>query len=206
MSEHVAGSPRAVLLDLLMAVMNSMETWSRAAGDRDTGLAWRDAVTERMRAAERYVAYLELAAEGAEEIGLHRSSVDRLLEAWRDMGPWPDAGELAALDVPYAFVTNCSDELAVLAARRSGLRPRFILSAEETGWYKPRPEIYLQAASRIGAEPDRVLFVAGAAYDAEGARNAGLHAALVVRRALTEEPNPEIRRISSLGELLPPRA
>ena len=36
-----------VLLDLLMATMDSPSSWSAAAGDRAAGLAWRDAVTDR---------------------------------------------------------------------------------------------------------------------------------------------------------------
>lgn len=206
MSEYLPGRPRAVLLDLLMAVMNSLETWSTAAGDRDTGLAWRDAVTDRMRAAHRYVEYLELVADGAAAVGLDPASADWLLEAWREMEPWPDASHLATLGVPYAFVTNCSEELAMLAAGRSGLAPRFTLSAERAGWYKPRPEVYRQAVERIGASPGQVLFIAGAPYDAEGARRAGLQAALVVRRTLTEMPHPAIRPIGDLGELFSSQA
>lgn len=204
MTEHLTGRPRAVLLDLLMAVMNSLATWSTGAGDRDTGLAWRDAVTERMRLVDGYVPYLDLVGDGAEAVGLGASSLDRLLEAWGRMEPWPDAGHLAALDVPYAFVTNCSEDLAELGAQRSGLAPRFTQSAERAGWYKPRPEIYRRAAERIGAAPREVLFVAGAPYDAEGARATGMQAALVVRRPLTEELHPAIRRVGSLADLFAP--
>ena len=206
MSDHVTGHPRAVLLDLLMAVMNSLETWAVAAGDRDTGLAWRDAVTDRMRAAGGYVEYLDLVTDGAAAMGLDPASGDRLLDAWREMEPWPDASHLRALEVPYAFVTNCSEVLAVLAARRSGLAPRFTLSAERAGWYKPRPEAYRQAAEHIGASPGQTLFVAGAPYDAQGARQAGLQSALVIRRRLTERPHPAIRRIGSLADLFSSQA
>jgi HAD superfamily hydrolase (TIGR01493 family) len=122
------------------------------------------------------------------------------------MEPWPDASHLGALDVPYAFVTNCSEDLALLAAERSGLAPRFTLSAERAGWYKPRREVYRQAAERIGASPGQVLFIAGAPYDAEGARRAGLRAALVVRRPLAEEPDPAIRRIGSLADVVSSQA
>ncbi|MGI8998534.1 MAG: hypothetical protein ACR2GO_02350 [Candidatus Limnocylindria bacterium] len=38
----------AVLFDLLMGVMNSMDIWAAAAQDVHRGLAWRDAVTARM--------------------------------------------------------------------------------------------------------------------------------------------------------------
>jgi hypothetical protein len=48
---------KGVLIDLLMAVMNSIVTWTAAAaGDHQMGLAWRDAVTTRMTARPSYTA------------------------------------------------------------------------------------------------------------------------------------------------------
>jgi 2-haloalkanoic acid dehalogenase type II len=193
--------PRAVLFDLLMAVMNSLETWSSAAGE-ERGLAWRDAVTDRMRAAGAYVAYDALVEGAAHDLGLPPSAVQRLRDGWARMRPWPDAAVLAGLSLPYAFVTNCSAALARQASRQSGLAPRFTLSAEEAGWYKPRAEIYQQACARIGSDPGRTMFVAGAAYDAAGAHAAGLRAWLVPRRPLARHLHVGIRRLRSLEELV----
>ena len=194
-------APQAILFDLLMAVMNSLETWSFAAGG-ELGIAWRDAVTDRMRAAAAYVAYEALVEKAARDVGLPPTAVRRLRDGWARMRPWPDAAALAGLSLPYAFVTNCSAALARQASRRSGLVPRFTLSAEEAGWYKPRAEIYRQACARIGSDPGRVLFVAGAAYDAAGARAAGLNACLVPRRPLARHLQTDIRRLRSLEELV----
>jgi 2-haloalkanoic acid dehalogenase type II len=184
-----------------MAVMNSLETWASAAGE-ERGLAWRDAVTDRMRAAGAYVAYDALVAETARDLGLPPTAVQRLRDAWARMRPWPDAAALAALSLPYAFVTNCSTALARQASALSGLAPRFTLSAEEAGWYKPRPEVYRQACVRIGSEPAHTWFVAGAAYDAAGAHAAGLRAWLVPRRPLARHLHVDIRRLRSLEELV----
>lgn len=194
--------PGAVLLDLLMATMDSMTVWADAAGDRDRGLAWRDAVTERMIAAGRYVPYERLVADAAVDLGLDPGAPDRLADAWAGMRPWPDAGALARLRVPYAFVTNCSAELGAVAAGRSGLAPTFTLTAEEAGWYKPRPEVYRLACGRIGAPAPEVRFVAGAAYDAEGARRAGLDVRLVQRRTAPAELDPAVTIVRSLAEVL----
>jgi 2-haloalkanoic acid dehalogenase type II len=194
-------APQAILFDLLMAVMNSLETWSSAAGG-EHGIAWRDAVTDRMRAAGAYLAYEALVEEAARDLGLPPTAVRRLRDGWARMRPWPDAAALAGLSLPYGFVTNCSAVLARQASRRSGLTPRFTLSAEEAGWYKPRAEIYRQACARIGSDPGRVLFVAGAAYDAAGARAAGLNAWLVPRRPLARHLQTGIRRLRSLEELV----
>ena len=192
---------RAVLVDLLMATMDSISTWSAAVGDREIGLAWRDAVTDGMVRSGRYRPYRDLVAEAAAELGLGDAAPDRLEEAWLDMRPWPDADALRSASVPYAFVTNCSSRLAALAADQSGLAPAFTLSAEEAGWYKPRSEIYLLACRRIGARPREVRFVAGAAYDAEGAHVSGLKARLITRRSGMRVP-PRIEAVASMEAAL----
>lgn len=191
----------AVLLDLLMATMDSVSTWSAAASDRGRGLAWRDAVTERMIAAGRYVPYDDLVAAAAAELRLPAEAPARLRAAWSEMRPWPDAAALRQLDVPFAFVTNCSKDLAAQAAARSGLEPAFTLSAEESAWYKPRPEMYRLACDRMEASVGEVHFVAGASYDALGASAAGLRATLVVRRQPAGPLPPGIAVASSLADV-----
>lgn len=191
-----------VLLDLLMAVMNSPDVWAGAARDRRLGLAWRDAVTARMRATERYEPYETLVAEAADGIGLPPDAPARLLAGWRDMAPWPDASSLGDLSVPYAFVTNCSAELAAIAAGRSGLDPSFTLSAEGTGWYKPDARTYLEGCRRLGTDPARTAFLAGAPYDADGAQAAGLRAWLIRRRTDQPPPGSSVTVAGSIAEAL----
>jgi 2-haloacid dehalogenase len=193
---------RAVLFDLLMGVMDSLQVWTVAAGDRERGLSWRDTVTARMAAAGHYVPYEELLDDGAAEVGLRRSAVSELLDGWQRMEPWPDAVAVGRLSVPYAFVTNCSKELADGAAERSGLEPAFTLSAEEAGWYKPRAEVYRLACERIGAQPEGIRFVAGAAYDAMGAAAVGLGTVLVARRPLPDRLPAAIAVVRSLDGAL----
>jgi 2-haloalkanoic acid dehalogenase type II len=191
-----------VLLDLLMATMDSISTWAWAAGDRARGLEWRDEVTRQMILAGRYVPYEELVVAAAELLQLPADARHRLRAAWTAMRPWPGASALEDLRVPYAFVTNCSRELAAYAVSRSGLEPAFTLSAEEAGWYKPRAEIYRLACERIGADPALVRYVAGAPYDALGAAAVGLRAVLVVRREQARELPAEIRVVQSLDDAI----
>ncbi|MBW3613076.1 MAG: haloacid dehalogenase, partial [Chloroflexi bacterium] len=58
--------PGLLLLDLLMATMNSMDAWATAAGGRDLGLRWRDAVTRAMMEAGRYIGYERLVTDAAD--------------------------------------------------------------------------------------------------------------------------------------------
>lgn len=194
--------PRGILFDLLMGVMNTLEVWTTAAGDRQLGLAWRDAATRRMVAHPRYRAYADLVGEAASEVGLPDDAPSALLDRWERMEPWPDAAALGDLDLPYAFVTNCSTELALLAARRSGLAPTFTLSAQEAGWYKPDSRIYREACRRMGASPQGVMFVAGSAYDAEGARALGMRTWFITRRPDLRPSDASIRTAASLGEVV----
>lgn len=195
-------SPRAVLVDLLMATMNSISTWSSATGDPERGLAWRDAVTRRMIDAGRYVPYDDLVIAAAAQLRLQPGAADRLRSAWTEMTRWPDASALESIATPFAFVTNTSRELALAAVERSGLRPAFTLSAEEAGWYKPQPEIYRRACERLGTDPEETAFVAGAPYDARGAVRAGLRGVLVARRAVESPLSGEIVVVSSLAAAL----
>lgn len=94
-----------ILFDLLMAVMNSLETWSAAAHDHRQGLAWRDAVTARMAATGAYAPYEDLVAEAAAEIGLPRAAPSELFARWSGMEPWPDATALYAGGYPDGTIT-----------------------------------------------------------------------------------------------------
>jgi 2-haloacid dehalogenase len=191
-----------VLFDLLMAVMNSMEVWSAAAGDRRRGLAWRDAVTARMIAHTEYVPFEDIVVVAGSRVGLAARAATDLFDRWQKMSPWPDSAAIARLTVPYGFVTNCSTELAVVAADRAGLRPQFTLSAEEAGSYKPDARIYLEACRRLDSRPERTLFVAGSVYDSEGAQRAGLRAHLVARRPDQPAPSAGVVRATSIEQVV----
>jgi 2-haloacid dehalogenase len=201
-ADQTHGEPvQGVLVDLLMAVMDSLTVWSGAAGDSQRGLAWRDAVTARMVAHRSYAPYQDLVVVAARDLGFPVSAASELFGRWHRMSPWPDAAALARLTVPYGFVTNCSSRLAMIAARRSGLQPAFALSAEEAGWFKPDTRIYREACRRLGSPPERTLFVAGSTYDSEGAYQAGLQACLVTRRTDQPRAGAHIVAVTSLEEI-----
>jgi HAD superfamily hydrolase (TIGR01509 family) len=56
-----------------------------------------------------------------------------------------------------------------------------IVSAEDVHRGKPDPEVFLTAASRVGAPPDRCIVVEDAVAGVEGARNAGMRSIGVSR-------------------------
>jgi beta-phosphoglucomutase len=63
---------------------------------------------------------------------------------------------------------------AVLEALAAANFFQSTVSAEDVHRGKPDPEVYLTAAARIGASPDRCIVVEDAVAGIEGARNAGM--------------------------------
>ena len=71
-------------------------------------------------------------------------------------------------------MTNCSERLGRIAAERTGVSFDVVVTSETAGFYKPDPRPYRMALERLELPPDRVLFVAGSAYDLVGAARVGM--------------------------------
>lgn len=79
-----------------------------------------------------------------------------------------------------------------------------VVTAERAGAYKPRPAPYLLALRELGLPPERVLFVAGSAFDLPGAAGVGMDVWWHDRAGMTAQadaPRP-IGRGTSLTPLL----
>ena len=70
---------------------------------------------------------------------------------------------------------------AVLEAMAAAHFFQGIVSAEDVHRGKPDPEVYLTAAARVGASPDRCIVVEDAVAGIEGAHNAGMRSIGVSR-------------------------
>ena len=95
-----------------------------------------------------------------------------LISRWAELSPWPEAPQVLdalAGRADLAVVTNCSELLGRLAARRVSERFKVVVTAEGAGFYKPRREPYAMALAALGTAPERCLFVAGSAADLPGA-------------------------------------
>ncbi len=107
--------PKAVLFDLLTALLDSWSLWNRAAGSEATGRAWRAEYLRLTYGCGAYVPYDELVRQAALLVGL-RESAARVLEAqWLQLTPWSGAQEALRKLAPHcrlAIVTNCSRVLA----------------------------------------------------------------------------------------------
>jgi 2-haloalkanoic acid dehalogenase type II len=167
----------AVAFDLLTALIDSWTLWNDVAGSADAGLEWRARYLEVTYGCGAYRPYATLVREAASDVGFPAALGDRLVERWDTLQPWPEAprvlAELAP-HVPLGVATNCSVELGNRAARRVGSAFKAVITAEEAGTYKPRPEPYRALLAALGTKPERTLFVAGSPADVPGARQVGM--------------------------------
>lgn len=168
---------RAVLFDLLSALLDSWSLWDDIAGSEERGRMWRFEYLRLTYGTGAYVPYLDLVAESAVAVGLPREFAAEMEARWDELAPWPGAGAALrrlARTMPIGVATNCSEALGLRAARLVGAPFRSVVTAESAGFYKPDPRIYGAGVEALGVHADEVLFVAGSPRDIGGAASAGL--------------------------------
>jgi 2-haloacid dehalogenase len=169
--------PKAVLFDLLTALIDSWTLWNSVAGSEAAGRRWRAEYLRLTYGCSAYVPYETLVRDAARNTGLAESAADALEARWLDLPVWSDAQQ--ALDAlkgrtKLAVVTNCSIRLGALAAARLQTPWDCVVTAEEAGAYKPDPRPYRLALERLGVAPQEAAFVAGSGYDLFGTSAVGL--------------------------------
>jgi 2-haloacid dehalogenase len=173
----MATLPKAVLFDLLTALLDSWTLWNAVAGSEAKGRAWRAEYLRLTYGCGSYVAYEQLVRDAAVATGLPAAMADALEARWLELSPW--SGAQAALDrlqgrTKLAVVTNCSIRLGTQAAERFATHWDCIVTAEEAGCYKPDPRPYRLALAKLGVAPQDAAFVAGSGYDLFGTSAVGL--------------------------------
>ena len=175
---------KAVLFDLLSALLDSWSLWDDIAGGEAPGRRWRMEYLKRTYATGGYVPYRDLVAGSAVAVGLPRALADELEARWNELRPWPRAGAVLrelARERPLGVATNCSEVLGQRAAALVGAPFRSVVTAEAAGCYKPDPRIYRAGVEALvpgggggSHRMEQVLFVAGSPLDVHGATRAGL--------------------------------
>jgi len=169
--------PKAVLFDLLTALIDSWTLWNSVAGSEAAGRRWRAEYLRLTYGCGAYVPYETLVRDAARNTGLAGNAADALEARWPDLPVW--SGAQQALDAlkgrtKLAVVTNCSIRLGALAAARLKTSWDCVVTAEEAGAYKPDPRPYRLALDRLGVAPQEAAFVAGSGYDLFGTSAVGL--------------------------------
>lgn len=169
--------PKAVLFDLLTALLDSWTLWNGAAGSEQAGRVWRAEYLRLTYGCGRYVEYEALVRQAAQQVGLPPSAPRSLEEHWLELVPWSEAVTALQQLQPHcklAVVTNCSNRLGRQAASILPVRWDAIVTAEEAGAYKPDPRPYQLALDKLGVSPTEAAFVAGSSYDMFGTATVGL--------------------------------
>lgn len=174
---EICPRPKAVLFDLLTALLDSWTLWDAVAGNSEDGRRWRAAYLKNTYSEGSYRPYETLVGEAAVAVGLAADLGRHLTARYGELAPWPEVADvLGALHgrVPLGVVTNCSDALGRIAVDRTGIAFDAVVTAQRAGFYKPHPQPYRLALAELGAAPQDCLFVAGSPYDLFGAGAVGL--------------------------------
>ena len=80
--------PRAVLFDLLTALLDSWTVWNAVAGSEAAGGAWRAEYLRLTYGCGAYVPYEQLVRAAACAAGLPDTAADALTARWQELAPW----------------------------------------------------------------------------------------------------------------------
>lgn len=151
--------------------------------------------------AARYIGFEELARDAfgftasASGLNIGGSQLDRLVEGYSSLEAWPDVAvvlhSLRQRGVRLAVLSNLPRHSLESSLRSARLRDHFekVLSTDEARRFKPAPEAYALASSRLGLPKRWIGFAASAAWDAAGATWFGYPTVWVNRsHAPSEEP------------------
>jgi HAD superfamily hydrolase (TIGR01509 family) len=156
----------AVVFDLDGVLLDSEEIWNRAREElaHERGGRWHDQAQRDMMGMSstewsRYMADVIGLPEPPEEI--NREVVRRLTELYREELPAipgaREAIERLAARWPLGLASSSNRELIDLVLELLGVEHLFTatVSSEEVARGKPAPDVYLEAARRLGVDPTR---------------------------------------------------
>ena len=144
-------------------------------------------------------------ALGLPQLGVARH---RLLDAYLDLSPFPDAAPaLAALaPLPRIILSNGTREMLEPLAASTGIAAHLdaILSVDAAGIYKPSPRVYQLAADYLKLLPVRIGFVSSNGWDVVGAKAFGFTAFWINRSgAPRERHGPKADAVITSLDVLP---
>ena len=175
----------AVVFDLDGVLVQSEELWDRARREvvAEAGLDWPAGATAAMMgmsSAEwsQYV-HEEIGVPDAPE-AINDAVLERLPARYRTGLPWiPGAREAVArvgARWPLGMATSSNREVVDLVVQQGDLAALFevTLSTEEVGAGKPAPDVYFEAARRLGVAPERAAAIEDSTNGLLAAAGAGM--------------------------------
>jgi HAD superfamily hydrolase (TIGR01509 family) len=175
----------AVVFDLDNVLIDSEQLWAQAreAITRENGGRWRETAQREMMgmSSTEWSRWLhdELGVQ-LEPEEISRAVVERLETVYRQhlrlMPCASEAVDRVGARWPLAVASSANRPLIELALELSGLGGRFraVVSSEEVPRGKPAPDVYLEAARRLGADPRDCAAVEDATNGLLSAHAAGM--------------------------------
>jgi HAD superfamily hydrolase (TIGR01509 family) len=183
----------AVVFDLDGVLVDSEEIWDRAREQlaRERGGRWHDQAQRDMMGMSstewsRYMHDVIGLEEPPEEI--NREVVRRLSELYREELPAipgaREAVERLASRWPLGLASSSNRELIDLALELLGVKHLFkaTVSSEEVARGKPAPDVYLEAARRLGVDPTRAAAIEDSHNGILAAKAAGMRVIAIPNR------------------------
>jgi HAD superfamily hydrolase (TIGR01509 family) len=176
---------QAVVFDLDGVLLQSEEVWDavREQYVRERGGRYDEEVQRAMMgmSAPEWSRYLhEEAGVPDEPDAVNREVVRRMLDAYRHELPLlqgaADAVQRAAAAFPLALASSSNREVFEEVLELAGLADCFraTVSSEEVERGKPAPDVYLDAARRLGVAPERCAAVEDSHAGIRSAKSAGM--------------------------------
>jgi HAD superfamily hydrolase (TIGR01509 family) len=175
----------AVAFDLDGLLLDSEQVWDevREALARERGGRWHDRAQADMmgmssREWSRYM-HEELGVPDPPE-EINRLVVERMLERYREQLPLMDGAVEAVRRLgerwPLGLASSSNRPVIDTALELMGVADLFrtTVSSEEVGRGKPAPDVYLEAARRLGVRPQAVAAVEDSANGIRSAKAAGM--------------------------------
>jgi HAD superfamily hydrolase (TIGR01509 family) len=175
----------AVVFDLDGLLLDSEQVWDevREALVRERGGRWHDRAQADMmgmssREWSRYM-HEELGVPDPPE-EINRLVVERMLERYREQLPLMDGAVEAVRRLgerwPLGLASSSNRPVIDTALELMGVADLFrtTVSSEEVGRGKPAPDVYLEAARRLGVRPQAVAAVEDSANGIRSAKAAGM--------------------------------
>jgi HAD superfamily hydrolase (TIGR01509 family) len=175
----------AVVFDLDGLLLDTEQVWDdvREGLTRERGGRWHDRAQADMMGMSstewsRYM-HEELGLPDAPE-ELNRLVVERMMERYREELPVIDGAVEAVRRIadrwPLGLASSSNRPLIDLALELMGVADMFrvTVSSEEVQRGKPAPDVYLEAARRLGVSPERVAAIEDSANGIRSARAGGM--------------------------------
>jgi HAD superfamily hydrolase (TIGR01509 family) len=183
----------AVVFDLDGVLLDSEQLWdeTREQLAKERGGRWHDRAQRDMmgmssREWSRYMHETIGLPESPEDI--NREVVERLAAAYREQLPVipgaREAVERLAARWPLGLASSSNRELIDLALELLGVRHLFktTVSSEEVARGKPAPDVYLEAARRLGVDPAHTAAIEDSHNGILAAKAAGMRVIAIPNR------------------------